>query len=371
VSLLIVVYDGTGTQKKKENVYMNEEVLRIRVEKRRKEWKRADDGCVPDHTWVWLEADGHIEDALGMAFDQQAVDHIVRKIDQLNAPVPFDGSRHSTRNEVDRGHGVDEIHEESAPGVGEYTTARAKALSEILAAIADERPDVTEFRETRLGGRLLAPKEARTLLDAPEDTLSELHTLELRKLGSILASDYVGWSEEEAIWYVLTLETPRLRPIRTRGRGKFPNQHRPFQYEVTLTVLPWVPAKEVERAYRNLQKQLLEESSRETGVRILDVVQFCWAQFRKTRSTAPWRVYFERWNQTHPDNKFANWRNFREYFLRGTTAATPTYKFPEIKPATEKQEEIRAAKERFIKKLESYRTISDRFVEIAFREPQD
>jgi hypothetical protein len=193
----------------------------------------------------------------------------------------------------------------------------------------------------------------------------------LGKLGTILASDYVGWSEEEAIWYVLTGETPRLRPVRIRGRGKPPNEHRPFQHEVTLTVLPWVPAKQVERAYRNMQKQLLEESSRETGARILEVVQFCWAQFRKTRSTVPWRVYFERWNQAYPDKNFANWRNFREYYLRGITAATPTYKFPEVKPTAEMQEKIRAAKEHWIKKLEGYRTISDRFVEITFGDPQD
>jgi hypothetical protein len=195
--------------------------------------------------------------------------------------------------------------------------------------------------------------------------------LELRKMGSILANDYVGWNEDEAIRYVLTAETPRLRTIRVRGRGKHRNVHRPFQHEVTLTVLPWVPAKEVEYAYRNIQKQLLEESSRETGVRILEVVQFVWAQFRKTRSTAPWRVYYERWNQTHPDKKFADWRNFREYFLRGTKAATPSYKFPEVKPSAEMQEEIRAAKEYWIEKLESYRTLSDRFVEVTFREPQD
>jgi hypothetical protein len=215
------------------------------------------------------------------------------------------------------------------------------------------------------------PSALQITLDAPGNVLGELRELELRKMGSILANDYVGWNEDEAIRYVLTAETPRLRTIRVRGRGKHRNVHRPFQHEVTLTVLPWVPAKEVEYAYRNIQKQLLEESSRETGVRILEVVQFVWAQFRKTRSTAPWRVYYERWNQTHPDKKFADWRNFREYFLRGTKAATPSYKFPEVKPSAEMQEEIRAAKEYWIEKLESYRTLSDRFVEVTFREPQD
>lgn len=343
--------------------------IRAKVVKQRKALKRSDDGNVSEQTWRWLEKKQYLEDALLKDSVDEAAEFINGEIDDLYGAVPYGGSRHSTRNEEDNGDGVDEVQEESTPGVGEYTTARAKALSEILAAIADERPDVIEFRQKRLDGRLPSLKEASTILDAPEDTLGELRALELRKLGSILASDYVGWSEEEAIWYVLTAETPRLRPIRVRGRGKHQNGHRPFQHEVTLTVLPWVPAKEVEYAYRNIQKQLLEVSSRETGVRILEVVHFCWAQFRKTRSTVPWRIYFERWNQAHPEKKFSNWRNFREYFLRGTRAATPSYKFPEAKLSVEKQEEMRAAKERWIKKLENYRTLSDRFMEITFREP--
>ncbi len=343
--------------------------LRSKVVKQRKALKRSDGGNVSDRTWRWLEMKQYIEDALLMDSVDEAAEYINGEIDDLYGAVPYGGSRHSVRNEEDNEDGVDEVQEESTPGVGKYTTARAKALSEILATIADARPDVTEFRQTVLDGRLLLPKEASTVMDAPGDMLGELRELELRKLGSILASDYVGWSEDKAIRYVLTGETPKLRTIGVRGRGKHRNEHRPFQHEVTLTVLPWVPAKEVEYAYRNIQKQLLEEPRRETGVRILEVVQFCWAQFRKTRSTVPWRVYFERWNQTHPEKKFVNWRNFREYFLRGTKEAIPSYKFPEVKPSVEKQEEARGAKERLIKKLQSYRTLSDRFMEITFREP--
>jgi hypothetical protein len=65
---------------------MNVEVLRARVEKRRKEWKRSDDGYVPDHTWDWLEAEGFIEDALGMDFDQQGVDFLVAKLTKCMRP---------------------------------------------------------------------------------------------------------------------------------------------------------------------------------------------------------------------------------------------------------------------------------------------
>jgi hypothetical protein len=250
-----------------------------------------------------------------------------------------------------------------------YVGTRACAISEVWAALADERPDVTEFRQTVLGGRMLSPKRASIMLDAPGDMLDELRELELRKLGSILANDYYGWDEEGAIWYVLTGKAPRLRPVRIRARGKLPVAHYvPFQYDVTFSVLPWVSAKEVERAYRNVQQQLLEETTpRETGPRILEVVQFWWEQFRTRGPMPSWPAWFELWNQTHPDKKFKKWRNFREYFFRGTKAAQPHYKrFPQAKLSAQEQQEMHAAEDYTIKAVQGYRKIGDRYIEATF-----
>jgi hypothetical protein len=206
------------------------------------------------------------------------------------------------------------------------------------------------------------------VVNTPGGVLDELRELELRKLGSILANDYFGWDEGGAIWYVLTGETPRVRPVRMRAHGKRPVEHYvPFQYDLTLSVLPWVSAKEVTRAYRTAQKQLLEETPRETGVRILEVVQFWWEQFRKQGPMPSWPAWFELWNQTYPDKKFKKWRNFREYVFRGTKEAQPQYKrFPQPGQPAEQEQDMQAAQEYLIKSVQAKRSLTDRYTEVTF-----
>jgi hypothetical protein len=347
---------------------MNEEMLRAKVVKRRKEMNRLDGGYVPDRTWHYLKHKQYIEDALIQDDEEKAIQHIVREIDELYSAVPYGGSRLSTQTDEYSHHSSDEVQEESMPKVGEYVSGRAKAISESLAAFADGRPDVIEFREKCLSGRLLSAEEASAVVDESESILGDLRELELRKLGSILANDYYGWDEQGAIWYVLTGTAPRLRPITIRGRGKLPAADGvvPFQHSVALSVLPWVPAKELERAYRTVQEQLLEEKPRETGLRIMEVAQFCWEQHRRTGPMPSWRTYFERWNRTFPEKRFKKWRNFREYFLRGAKAAIPNYKLPELKASAGKKE-MHTTQEHLLKTLEGHHGIlGDRFIEATF-----
>jgi hypothetical protein len=345
---------------------MTEDELRTKVVNQRKAMKRQDDGDVPDRTWQWLKRKQYIEDARLMDTDDEAVEFIIGEIDELYDAVPYGGSRHPARKGEYNQDGGDVV-EELTPKGGEYISMRAKVISEVWAALADERPDVTEFRQSVLDERLLSSKEASAIADAPSDTLDEPRALELRKLGSILANDYYGWDDEGAIWYVLTGKAPRLRPIRMRARGKHPvESYVPLQYDVSFSVLPWVPAKEVERAYRSAQKQLLKGMPRETGVRILEVVQFWWEQYRTRGPMPSWRAWFELWNQTHPSKKFATWRNFRQYFDRGTREAQPHYiRFPQPKLSAEEQE-MRAAEEYEIKDVQAKRSLSDRYSEITF-----
>jgi len=317
---------------------MNEGEFRAEVVKRRKEWKRSDDGYVPDHTWHWLEAEGYMEDAEVKDFDEDAIEDMVRRIDKMHERAPRGDSRKSVA--------ADDYHHEPVPEVGEYVSARAKAISEVLAMLADQRPDVANFRRKVLGGRSRTPEEAQAMVGTAGAVADEVH-----KLGARLADDYLGWDEEGAVRYVLTGEAPQLRPIEARGRGKFPSRMQPFQSNVTLTVLPWVPAKEVERVYRVLQEQLLEETSRETGPRILEVAQFVWERLRLDGERESWRAWFELWNQRYPDKKFKTWRHFYEYCRRGSEEALPLYKFPEPKPTPELQREIERFIERFRKRF--------------------
>jgi hypothetical protein len=288
--------------------------------------------------------------------------------DELDYLKSYDNEMARTLADSARSRSLDISVTEAEPSSSRYVATRARAISEVWAALADERPDVTEFRETVLGGRLLSPEEASAIVDASGGTLDEMRELELRKLGSILANDYYGWDEEGAIWYVLTGDVPQLQPVRIRARGKLSVEYYvPFQYDVTFSVPPWVPAKEVERAYRSAQRQLLDETPRETDTRILEVVQFWWEQFRARGPMPSWPAWFELWNQTHPDKKFKNWRNFREYFFRGTKKAQPHYKkFPQLKPTVEEQQEMYAAEEYAMKAVRAKRSLSDQHTEVTF-----
>jgi hypothetical protein len=112
---------------------------------------------------------------------------------------------------------------------------------------------------------------------------------------------------------------------------------------------------------------LLEETPRETGLRILDVVQFWWDQFRIRGPMPSWRAWFELWNQIHPDKKFMNWRNFREYFSRGTKEAQPQYiRYPQAKLLAEEQQEMSAVKEYAIRAVQGYRKRGDQYIEATF-----
>ena len=256
---------------------------------------------------------------------------------------------------------------------GSYVSKRAEAISEVWAALADDRPDVTEYRQAVLRGGAMSPEEATKVVAAPEAVLGELRALELDKLRSILANDYYGWDKQGAVWYVLTGEAPRLRPVRIRARGKAPVAHYvPLQYDVNFSVLPWVPAEEVENAYRTVQRQLLDgplrKSAPRTGARVLEVVQFWWERFRANGQMPSWRDSCELWNLTHPEKQFKTWRSFRTYFFRGTKDAQATYiRFPQPAQNDGKQE-VPEADAYAITTVQGHRNwgLNDKYTEVTF-----
>jgi hypothetical protein len=79
------------------------------------------------------------------------------------------------------------------------------------------------------------------------------------------------WFEQDAVWFLLTGETPYVAPMTVRHKHREHETSGPyppvgFGYQlVALTVEPWVPAETVHKVYRDLQRRLLGGDNRPVG----------------------------------------------------------------------------------------------------------
>lgn len=127
---------------------------------------------------------------------------------------------------------------------------------------------------------------------------------------------------ETAAWFVLTGEAPQVRPIEARWETKQGSTHLNPQWRIRLTIPPWLPEEEVLRAFRRLRKDRPQGRKLPKTARPLEVACFVWERERLDgyREPAPWKAWFERWNEEHPGHRFKTAGNFQEYFFRGNTA---------------------------------------------------
>ena len=122
------------------------------------------------------------------------------------------------------------------------------------------------------------------------------------------------------------------------------------QWVYVIAVELWVPATEVAKSFRAMQRTLMVDSDQpRTQARAFNVARFVWeveAAYGERPSWPElcklWNDYCKRWNDAPVAGTFKKWRDFRTYFLRGERATLPRYK------ATDKQitEQVREASNR-------------------------
>jgi hypothetical protein len=137
------------------------------------------------------------------------------------------------------------------------------------------------------------------------------------------------WSKDTAAKFILTgvapLATlvplvPLARPIDARLKLE-ENKYLGSQRRIELNIAPWVSAEEVTRAYKRMQKQVLEGRNRQPKPKTLEVACFVWEAERRHEYNRPsWRVLCDRWNKEHPKDQFKDYHHFRTYFTRGAEA---------------------------------------------------
>jgi hypothetical protein len=164
-------------------------------------------------------------------------------------------------------------------------------------------------------------------------------------------------SELSALRMGLAGEPPQINPIKARVRAGGGRQDETLhRWVVSLDVEAWVPAEEVKRVYRNLQRQFIPEPSGRTEEGTYEVAQFVWRELRRNEgSQVTWASLLERWKQEHPDDhRFKTYNNFRQFFVRGEEATVPRYKWPAIQTSPEQDAENQRTKERLMALLRKY-----------------
>ena len=186
----------------------------------------------------------------------------------------------------------------------------------------------------------------------------------LRRVSNELA-DTFGWKQEEAVWFVLTGETPQIKPLSVRLRVKGSRPEVPL-WSVTIDAEPWVPQEEVESAFGRIKQQVLQVrsrkmGSRKMGPRALEVYRFVREQERLREDRPTWPVLLELWNSQHPDKRFETYNNLRQYFMRGAKAVeAPGFKPPKLKDTPPKVKvAVNAREERMVKMLQAYAEKTD------------
>jgi hypothetical protein len=98
----------------------------------------------------------------------------------------------------------------------------------------------------------------------------------------------------------------------------------------------WVPAEEVMRGYRSMQRTMLADPKPpKTSTRAFEVAAFVWQNELEHGKRPPMPVLCERWNNWPLTVPFKDWRSFHRSFKRGANATPPRYKMTNQRIADE------------------------------------
>jgi hypothetical protein len=96
---------------------------------------------------------------------------------------------------------------------------------------------------------------------------------ELRELCKELTKVH-PWDIDQATWFLLTGETPFVRPIRARKQEEMWLTDGRAYTTISLTVQPWVPPEQVETVYRQLQEQVIGGAHGRVSDKNLNLLRF-------------------------------------------------------------------------------------------------
>jgi hypothetical protein len=228
---------------------------------------------------------------------------------------------------------------------------RIEALSRLAAHNAAGDESILRFRRSVLGrdGPMTAdeaeayldaaeprrPKGIQSPLGGPTETLQYQnrrisHDLrmwprspldQLRKLAIELCESY-PWQPAQAAAFIveglIPVATPFFLHMPQTTHGT-----RPRRARIILEIDMWMPAAEVLRAYRHVQRQVLRGHNRPISRRSIELVNFV-----LQRPAETWQQVLDEWNKEHLTSPYPDYRRLRTAFVRAQQALlTPTYRY--------------------------------------------
>jgi hypothetical protein len=228
-----------------------------------------------------------------------------------------------------------EAPQEVSVDLDDYSQKRAKTFSEVAASLAEGHPEVRRFRREFLGSedvRLTGGHAGEMLYEQDQS----LHIFDrLHALAKKLSRAY-RWRLDAAKWFVLTGDVPYVQPLTIQFSHTISNEeHYPNTAEIIMIVEPWVDAKDVERAYRDVRRQVRGDNrkggdNRKKKERTLDAVCFAARQSREGGDES-WTELTKRWNwsQKDPGRRYNSRGGLQQAFKR---FLRPVYNRPTYKP---------------------------------------
>ena len=183
--------------------------------------------------------------------------------------------------------------------LSEYSRQRGQVLSEVAAALAKLNPRVRSFRERFLGG----PEQTVSVAEASE----MLHDTDLRgrtnSISGLVGRQY-AWQHGDTLWFLLTGHAPPIEPLSANvylplksGHDRLSLLDYPLNTaRIVLTAHVWVPAKEFERLFRNVQRQMVGGDNKATRKHVLSMAQFVAREIIE-HGQESWQKRWERWSR--------------------------------------------------------------------------
>jgi hypothetical protein len=218
-----------------------------------------------------------------------------------------------------------------------YELSRSRAVAVFLAYVADDDPEVVDFRrclpspkltpegarrwlgsaaaETTITGQSLS-KAARVTYRVSDGTnepnasvavsCAEYSAADaLRELSVTLAARFSWWGDEAA-WFVLTGRPPTISTVWARVTTGIPAPP-----VISIHARPWISRETLWRVFSDLRKGGMGHRERAGSAKNMELACFVLGQFRDSDRELPWRAIAQRWNDLHPEAAYSDWRGLR------------------------------------------------------------